>query len=202
MPIRTTLIAVSMLAAGAFVAAAEETKETNEPKWIEYQSPDRGFAATFPSSPETSSGHVGGLNPLTSYSFKANQGDETVYSVVVLEYPIGKGPKKSAQNLFADMVAAYAKDSESRIRRKGSKTIADRDGYEAILDDKAKNRLSHLIDIIPDGDRIYMVISAGPKTHATDDGAELFRDSFRLLSDQTETGSTSAPSSPSAPTTP
>jgi predicted Zn-dependent protease len=98
--------------------------------------------------------------------------------------------------MFAEMVNAYAKDSESRIRKKGSKTIANRDGYEAIVDDKAKGKLSHLIDIVPDGDRVYMVISAGPKNHAAGDAAEQFRDSFRLLSDPDPTGSTHATSVP------
>lgn len=191
MPIRTTLLA-ALISVAATIAAAEEQVL----QWVEYQSPDRGFAVTFPHSPETSSGTVVGLNPLTRYSFRANDGDETVYSVVVLEYPAGKAPKETSQDLFGEMVAAYAKDSESRIRKKGSKTIANRDGYEAIVDDKAKGKLSHLIDIVPDGDRVYMVISAGPKNHAAGEAAEQFRDSFRLLSDPDPTGSTHATSVP------
>jgi hypothetical protein len=182
-----------MLIATAAFAVAEEEKDV---QWVEYQSPDRGFAVSFPGSPETTSAAVTGLNPLTRYSFRSNEGDDTVYSVVVLEYPSGKGPKPPADDLFAEMVAAYAKDSESRIRKKSSKTIANRDGYEAIADDKAKGKLSHLIDIVPDGDRLYLVISAGPKGHATGDEAEQFRDSFRLLSDQDQTGSTHATSVP------
>ena len=192
MPIRMTLLAASMLLAAAASAGAVEQVM----QWVEYESPDRGFAATFPHSPETATAQVAGLNPLTRYSFRANDGDETVYSVVVLEYPAGKGPKSSSQDLFAEMVAAYAKDSESRIRKKGSKTIANRAGYEAIVDDKTKGKLSHLITIVPDGDRLYMVISAGPKGHATGDAAEQFRDSFRLLSDPDPTGSTHATSVP------
>jgi hypothetical protein len=185
MPVRT-LIAFSMLASVAFAARAEET----DAQWVEYKSQDRGFAASFPTAPEATSAPVAGLNPLTRYSFRATRGDDAVYSIVVLEYPVGKGPKASIQNLFADMVAAYAKDSDSRIRKRGAKTLADRDGYEAILDDKSRGKLSHLVDLIPDGDRLYMVISAGPKNHADGDSAEQFRDSFRLLSDQAETGST------------
>lgn len=191
MPFRTTLLA-TLMAVTATLAGAEERVL----HWVEYQSPDRGFAATFPHSPEVASAQVTGLNPLTRHSFKANDGDTTVYSVVVLEYPAGKAPKESSQDLFAEMVAAYAKDSESRVRKKGSKTIANREGYEAIVDDSAKGKLSHLIDIVPDGDRLYMVISAGPKGHATGDAAGQFRDSFRLLSDPDPTGSTHATSVP------
>jgi hypothetical protein len=190
MPIRLTFAAALMLLAAA--AGAEE----KQVQWSEYQSPARGFAVSFPGSPETNTASVAGLNPLTRYSFRANQGDDIVYSVVVLEYPAGKGPKPPSDDLFAGMVAAYAKDSESRIRKKGSKTIANRDGYEAIADDKSGGKLSHLIDIVPDGDRLYMVISAGPKGHAGGDEAEQFRDSFRLLSDPEETGSTHATTTP------
>jgi hypothetical protein len=182
-----------MFIATAAFAIAEEEKVV---QWVEYRSPDRGFVVSFPGSPETTSAPVTGLNPLTRYSFRANQDADTAYSVVVLEYPSGKGPKPPSDDFFAELAAAYARDSESRIRKKGSKTIADRQGYEVILDDKTKGKFSHLFDIIPDGDRLFLVISVGPKSHATGDGAEQFRDSFRLLSNQDHTGSTHATSVP------
>jgi predicted Zn-dependent protease len=34
---------------------------------------------------------------------------------------------------------------------------------------------------VPSGDRIYMLVTAGPKGHATGGDATRFRDSFRLL---------------------
>ena len=106
-------------------------------------------------------------------------GEETVYSVVVFEYPPGKGPSPD-NDTYVKLVNAYAKGSDSRLRKRGTATIAGYPGFEAISDDK-KGKLSHLIAVIPSGDRIYMLVTAGPKAHATSDGATRFRDSFRLL---------------------
>ena len=100
-------------------------------------------------------------------------------AVVVLEYPPGKAPNPPEKSLYVKMVSAYAKDSESKVRKRGAKTIAGRDGFEAITDD-GKGKVNHLVSIVPAGDRIYMLISAGPRGHATSDDAERFRDSFRV----------------------
>lgn len=74
-------------------------------------------------------------------------------------------------------------------------TIAGRSGFEAIADD-GKSKLSHLIDVVPAGDRIYMLVTAGPKSHATGDDAERFRDSFRVLGDASDAESQSAANPP------
>jgi hypothetical protein len=173
----------------AFIFAGSAGAQTPEVKpesiWSEYKSPERGFSIAFPTAPEISSGSVAGLNPLMRYSFRANDGDETVYTVVVLEYPSGKAPKSPGQGLFSQMVEAYARNSESRVRKKGPKQIGERDGYEAIADD-AKGRLSHSIGLVPASDRIYMLISAGPQGHATSPSAQRFRDSFRVLGSEAE----------------
>jgi predicted Zn-dependent protease len=58
--------------------------------------------------------------------------------------------------------------------------IDQRPGYEAIAED-GRGNLNHLITLVANGDRIYMVISAGPKGHAKSEDAVRFRDSFRLL---------------------
>ena len=62
---------------------------------------------------------------------------------------------------------------------------------EAIADDN-KSKLSHLIDVVPAGDRVYMLVTAGPKSHATSDDAEKFRDSFRVLDDDSDADAQSA----------
>jgi predicted Zn-dependent protease len=108
----------------------------------------------------------------------------------VFEYPEGKGPSPD-KDAFVKLVNAYAKGSESRLRKRGPATIAGRSGFEAIADD-AQGKLSHLIDVIPAGDRIYMLVTAGGKAHATGDDAVRFRDSFRLLEDEDSTASQSA----------
>ena len=79
------------------------------------------------------------------------------------------------------------------MRKRGPKTIAGRDGFEAITDD-GKGKVNHLVSIVPAGDRICMLVSAGPRGHATSEDAERFRSSFRVTDGGRTTGSTSTPS--------
>ena len=130
-----------------------------EPQWTEFQSPERGFSVSFPGAPKTTTAPVEGQNPLIQYDFQVSVGDDTVYSVVVFEYPAGKGPNPDT-DAFVKLVNAYAKGSELRLRKRGTATIDGRSGFEAIADDN-KSKLSHLIDVVPAGDRVYMLVSAG-----------------------------------------
>ena len=183
MSIRSAALSLAMLTAMAASAFAEDQPapptEAAEPQWVEFQSPERGFAVTFPGTPKFASAPVEGQNPLLQYDFQVSLGEETVYSVVVFEYPQGKGPSPD-NDTYVKLVNAYAKGSETRLRKRGAATIAGYSGFEAISDDR-KGKLSHLIDVVPSGDRIYMLVTAGPKGHATGDDATRFRDSFRLL---------------------
>jgi hypothetical protein len=185
MSIRSVALGVLFLAAAASTAFAEDQpgaqSAAEEPQWTEFQSPERGFAVTFPGAPKMTSAAVEGQNPLRQYDFQVSLGEDTVYSVVVFEYSAGKGPSPD-NDTYVKLVNAYAKGSETRLRKRGTATIAGYSGFEAIADDK-KGKLSHLIDVVPSGDRIYMLVTAGPKSHATGDGAKRFRDSFRLLGD-------------------
>ncbi len=186
MTIRTSFLALMLVVAASTQAIAEDAAKTGdqppqaEAQWTEFSAPERGFAVSFPAAPQTTSTGVAGQNPLIRYTFQANDGDDTAYSVVVLEYPAGKAPNPPEESLYVKMVQAYAKESDSKVRKRGTKTIAGRDGFEAITDD-GRAKLNHLVSIVPAGDRIYMLISAGPRGHATSDDAERFRDSFRLV---------------------
>lgn len=195
MSIRGPLIA-ALIAGAAMSAAAEEpqTPPQDEVQWSDFQSPERGFAISFPASPQTTSAPVAGQNPLIRYSFQADEGDDTVYTVVVLEYPAGKAPNPN-ETLYVKMISAYARDSQSKVRKRGPITVSGRDGFEAITDD-GKGKVNHLVDIVPAGDRIYMLISAGPKGHATSDDAARFRDFFRLTGDQSQSATSPAAASP------
>ena len=191
------MLGLLLLAAGS-TAFAEDQPATQaapgEPQWAEFQSPERGFAISFPGTPKATSAPVEGQNPLLQYDFQVSLGEDTVYSVVVFEYPAGKGPSPDT-DAYLKLVNAYAKGSESRLRKRGPATIAGRSGFEAIADD-GKSKLSHLIDVVPVGDRIYMLVTAGPKSHATGDDAERFRDSFRLLGDESDSPPQSAANPP------
>jgi hypothetical protein len=78
------------------------------------------------------------------------------------------------------VVDAFAYGSNTRVRTKMAKLIDQRPGYEAVAED-GRGANNHLINLVANGDRIYMIISAGPKNHAKSDDADRFRDGFRLL---------------------
>ena len=202
MPMRGTTIVAALFTAGAIMATGALAQETTTdtpavqeaPQWPAFRSPERGFEIAFPATPKATSNSVAGQNPLTRYNFEAYEGDDTVYRLVVLEYPAGKAPNPVGDSLYVKMVSAYAKESESKVRKRGPKTIAGREGFEAITDD-GKTKVNHLVSIVPAGDRIYMLVSAGPRGHATSEDAERFRDSFRVTDGEPATaGSTSTPS--------
>jgi hypothetical protein len=194
MSVRHALLGMGLLAATFSPVFAEDQPTAQaapqELQWSEFQSPERGFAVSFPGTPKTTSAPVEGQNPLTQYDFQVSLGESTVYSVVVFEYPAGKGPSPD-NDAYVKLVNAYAKGSESRLRKRGPATVAGRAGFEAIADD-GKGKLSHLIDVVPAGDRIYMLVTAGPKSQATGDDAERFRDSFRVLGSALQSESQSA----------
>jgi hypothetical protein len=194
MSIRGAMLATLLLVAAFMPSFAEDKSTAQEPQWSEFKSAERGFAISFPGEPKTTSTPVEGQNPLVQHDFQVSVGDETVYSVVVFEYPAGKGPNPD-NDAYLKLVNAYAKGSESRIRKRGPATIDGREGFEAIADD-SKSKLNHLVDVVPAGDRIYMVVTAGPKSHAMSEDAVRFRDSFRMLDDDEPAEAQSAANPP------
>lgn len=196
MSIRSATLSLLLLMAAVSVAVAEDPPATppppEEPQWTEFQSPERGFAVSFPGTPKVTSAPVEGQNPLLQHDFQVSVGEDTVYTVVVFEYPAGKAPNPPDTDYYVKLVNAYAKGSESRLRKRGPATVAGRPGFEAIADD-GKGKLNHLVDVVPVGDRIYMLVTAGPKGHATGDDAERFRDSFRLLEDPPQSAANPPP---------
>ena len=164
-------------ASGAEDQAAEATA------WREFHYPERGFVISFPGvteRPKAESTPVAGQNPLLQHEYKVEAGKDTVFTVVVFEYPEGRAPNPPKQDYFEKVLTAYAKGSETNLRRKTPLKIDERPGYEAKAED-SKGKLNHLITMVANGDRVYMLISAGPSKHATSEDALRFRDSFRLL---------------------
>jgi hypothetical protein len=191
---RGAILASFLLIAGVTNGLAEDTppasSQEQAPGWAEFQSPERGFAVSFPGTPKTSSVSISGQNPLVQYDYTVGVGDNIVYQVVAFEYPAGKAPNPPEPEYYVKLVTAYAKGSDARLRKKGASEIAGKQGYEAIADDN-KGKLVHLIDVVPGGnDRIYMLVTAGPKGHAASDDAQRFRDSFKLLGEQPATTTT------------
>lgn len=167
----------------ANAAGEAQDQAAKDPAWHEFHYPERGFVISFPGvteRPKAQSTPVPGQNPLLQHEYKVEAGKDTVYSVVVFEYPEGRAPNPPKQDYFEKVVAAYAKGSDTTLRRKTPLRIDERPGYEAKAED-SKGKLNHLITMVANGDRIYMLVSAGPNKHATSEDALRFRDSFRLL---------------------
>lgn len=187
MPIRRFALSALVLVALAAPVLAEEMSEAQEAppaaQWREFHFPERGFVASFPGiteKPKPVSTPVSGQNPLLQHDYQAKADKGTVYSIVVFEYPEGRAPSRPKPDYFAKIVDAYAKGSNSRVRTKTAKLVDQRPGYESVAED-GRGALNHLINLVANGDRVYMIISAGEKGHAKDDDAKRFRDSFRLL---------------------
>ena len=189
MQLRSLSLASLMLAASVLLAAAEDKPaETTgstapaapaAPQWSEFTSDKQGCAVSFPGAPKVTTAPVEGQNPLLKHDFQVSLGEDTVYTVVVFEYPQGKVPKADT-DYYVKLINAYAKGSETRLRRRGPATVDGRAGFEGIADD-GKNKLTHLVTVVPAGDRIYMLASASPRAKGIPEDAERFRDSFRLL---------------------
>jgi len=191
---RIALTSIALLALATQCAAADKQDAPEPLKWREFHFSERGFVTSFPgvtARPKSATTPVSGQNPLLQHDYQVSIGDDTVYSVVVFEYPEGRAPSPPKPDYFTKVVNAYAKGSGTRVRKKGAKTIDARPGYEAMAED-GKGKLNHLVDLVANGDRVYMLVSAGPKGHAKSDGAERFRDSFRLLGGPPPPGAASA----------
>ncbi len=184
----TSFLAASFLAASflSTPSLAEDSTDAGaeqELAWQEFHFSERGFVASFPGTtekPKPESTPVSGQNPLLQHDYKVKAGKDTVYWVVVFEYPEGRAPNPPKPDYFEKVVAAYAKGSNTKVLTKTSKTINGRAGYEARAED-SRGKLNHLITLVANGDRIYMIISAGPKRHAKSEDATRFRDGFLLL---------------------
>jgi hypothetical protein len=185
MKMRRLTLAAILLVALAAPTVAEDTSDSPPagPEWREFHFAERGFVVSFPgatSKPKAESTPVSGQNPLLQHNYQVTLGANTVYSVVVFEYPEGRAPNPPKADYFIKLISAYAKGSDTQVRTKKAKTIDRRPGYEAIAEDGG-GKLNHLINIVAHGDRIYMLATAGPRGHAKSEDAERFVNSFRLL---------------------
>jgi hypothetical protein len=137
-----------------------------EEKWTAFSTSKYGFTALFPRAPAESP-----VGP-NQRNFLNNLGN-TAYFVSVLE-------KAATNQNWQKLVEAYARGSGGKVRTQRPATLAGHPGVEAITDDEANN-ISSLVHMIVVGNRLYQVVSAGPKGHETSADAYRFRDSFRLL---------------------
>jgi hypothetical protein len=158
-----------LLLVAALPAAAQQ--------WVPLRDTTNGFSARFPGTPRADSKPVEGKFPLTLYQYQLADGSG-VYDISVVAFAGGHNPNPGPAFL-AVMIANYARGSGATIRTQYAVTLAGRPGMEAIADDVAHNRF-HLIDVLVQGTRAYLIVSEGPRGHETGPEAVQFRNSFRL----------------------
>lgn len=186
MALRSFALTSALLLALAAPSVAKDKAKPTAPEpaqWHEFHFSERGFVASFPdvtTKPKATSTPISGQNPLLQHDYQVSRGDHSVYSVVVLEYPEGRAPSPARPSYYLKVIKAYAKGSGTRVRKKAPRLIDQRPGYEAMAETK-RGKQDHLVDIVANGDRIYMLVSAGPRGHAKSKDARQFRDSFRLV---------------------
>lgn len=175
--------AAAMMAVMVVVAAGGGPADAG-PAWRQVRSAEDGFAAAFPGTARFESHPVAGLPGAVQHDWTLNPSKTENYRLSVTAYPPGTLPEAPDFAFYQRLVTAYAHGTRTRLRNRYAKTISGHPGMEAIFDDDATgNGLHHLLDIVAVGDRLYMVISAGPDGHAASAGAARFRDSFRLTGD-------------------
>jgi hypothetical protein len=162
----TVLFAVS-------VAAAQEHSQSN---WREFRSDADGFSIEMPDTPKATSRDLS--EGQTQKFFTLEVGAET-YLASVIQLNQGRVPASPDQSYFDTLVKAYTDGSKTTLRSSRMFTWAGQSAMEGIAE---TNGVTHIIDVTTAGDRIYLVVYAGPKAQETAPKATHMRDSFKLLS--------------------
>jgi hypothetical protein len=162
-----------LLVLASFANARAETK------WLDYRDPKRGFSIQFPGAPQLKTHPLAGFDGVTDYEYRLSAANY-VYSVSVMQFGAGQGPRAPVVPLLDVLLNNYAKDSGSTLRDRKSTMLSGQAGLEAVTEDAAHDRY-HLVDLFAAGDRVYLVVAVGPKGFEAGDDAGHFRDSLKLI---------------------
>ena len=169
---RALICLITILFAVSF-AAAQEHGQSN---WRELRSDADGFSIEMPTTPKTESRDLG--EGQTQKFFTIEIGAET-YLASVIQLNPGRVPANPDRAYFDTLVKAYTDGSKTTLRSSRLFTWAGRPAIEGIAE---ADGATHVIDVTTAGDRIYLVVYAGPKAQETAPKATHMRDSFKLLS--------------------
>ncbi|HUC61509.1 MAG TPA: hypothetical protein VMF53_06095, partial [Alphaproteobacteria bacterium] len=100
--------------------------------------------------------------------------------VTVLVFGPGSTVPTPTDDYWTRVIQGYAQGSGSVLSTQRPVTFAGQQGVEALTDDNANN-LHHRIDAILVGNRLYLVVAAGPNAFPTSEDALRFFGSFRVL---------------------
>jgi hypothetical protein len=167
---RALLLLASLLLTFSVAAGQEHSQ------WQQFRSEADGFSIELPTTPKTESRDLG--EGQTQKFFTVEIAPET-YLASVIQLNPGRVPANPDQAYFDILVKAYTDGSKTTLRSSRLFTWAGHPAIEGIAE---ADGATHIIDVTTAGDRIYLVVYAGPKAQETGPKATHMRDSFKLLS--------------------
>jgi hypothetical protein len=96
----------------------------------------------------------------------------------VIAFPKGGGPKAPDAAYFQARLKDYESGSGTKLRSTRMITLAGKPAIEGISDAEAA---SHIVNVLASGDRLIMVVYAGPKGQENGADSKRFRESLKLL---------------------
>jgi hypothetical protein len=170
LPMRALVLAALTISLMLGVARAAEP-------WKEFRSNEGGFAVSFPGTPKmtTSDPNQPGA---TSHSFYVNAGASS-YVVIYADYEPGTLNGKDPQGLFDSGRDNLIKGNKVKIRVDRKFTLANHPARKIVLE--AADGTIQIYNLYLVNDRIYEVISGGPKGFDKSADAKRFNDSFHFI---------------------
>ncbi len=165
-----TLLSIAVLLLAFAAVAAQPHNE-----WQVLRSEADGFSVELPSPPKISTAPLENGGTQKNFVIEAAQ---VTYLVSVIQLAKGSVPAKPGEAYFDVLLKAYVDGSKTTLRSSRMITLAGQAGKEGIADAESA---VHLVDITVLGDRIYLVVFAGPKGQENGARATRMRDSFKLL---------------------
>ena len=183
MSARNPLTSLFVFAICVTSLAAQKSESIRQDHWERFSFAARGFSASFPASPAANEVQGQDQNEGAHYTYNVRLGNR-IFLISVMELHAGQGPQNPDRAFFTHLLGAYVQGSGTSIRRESATKIAGQSCFEAVLDSATLNA-SSLLDALVVGDRVYIILSRGPKGFDSSADALRFRDSFRLLTQST-----------------
>jgi hypothetical protein len=145
--------------------------------WKEFRSAEGGFAVSFPGTPKTNVGAPNQTGPI-SHSFYVDAGPSS-YVVMYIDYQPGTLSGKDPQGLFDSGRDNLVKGKKVKIRVDRKFTLADHPARKIVIE--GADGSIQIFNLYLVKDRVYEVISGGPKGFDKSADAKRFNDSFRFI---------------------
>lgn len=164
-----TLLLLAILLFALPVVAQEHSQ------WQTVRSEADGFSIELPGTAKIETRDLG--NGATQKNYTVEAGAET-YMASVIYLGQGRGQANPDEPYFAILMKAYVDGSKTTLRSSRMMTWVGYAAMEGIAD---APEAAHLIDITAVGDRLYLIVYAGPKGQENTAKGRHLRDSFKLL---------------------